>query len=185
MKLVMKSQGEKRVAREIFDCLEIFIVAIAVVIIVFTFVLRIGSVDGNSMNYTLFHGDRIIISHIFYSPKAGDVVVVNERSGDESVPLIKRVIATEGQTVDIKFKEGIVIVDGQVLDEPYISEPTHLEGDILFPQTVPEGCVFVLGDNRNASRDSRFESVGMVDVRDLLGKAVFRFMPINRLGVIN
>ena len=83
IELVIRSEGEKKVAREIFDCLEIFIIAIAVVILIFTFVLRIGSVDGNSMNYTLFHGDRIIISHIFYKPKVGDIVVINERKGND------------------------------------------------------------------------------------------------------
>ena len=148
------------------------------------FVGRIIGVDGSSMYPTLHHTDKIITSNLFYTPENGDIVVVQtDKFGPD--PIVKRIIATEGQTVDIDFLKGEVSVDGKVIDEPYIAEPTYLEGDVIFPQTVPEGCVFVLGDNRNASRDSRFESVGMVDIRELLGKASFRFMPINRLGVIN
>ena len=161
-------------------------------IILFTFVFRIVGVEGVSMQPTLDGGDnggmgdRVILTHMFYTPQPGDIVVVTKPGTNvENVPIIKRVIATEGQTVDIDFDSGAVTVDGKVLDEPYINEPTYTKGNVTFPVKVKEGCVFVLGDNRNHSLDSRFEQVGMVDNRYILGKAIFRILPINRMGVVS
>ena len=102
----------------------------------------------------------------------------------ETPAIIKRVIAVAGQTVDIDFSRGIVMVDGQVLEEPYISEPTYMKRDVQFPVTVPEGCVFVMGDNRNRSLDSRDSSIGMIDQQSILGKAVFRLFPFQKMGWI-
>ena len=127
---------------------------------------------------------------MFYTPKNGDIVVISrniDNSVDEesSAPIIKRIIATEGQTVDIDFEQGIVFVDGVALDEPYTRTPTNLKYDIEFPVLVDDGCVFVLGDNRNDSRDSRSSLIGnngMIDTRYILGKAVFRILPFDKIG---
>ena len=140
-------------------------------------------VSGSSMLPTYHDGDRMLISSLGYTPEYGDVVVFAEKSGDKE-NLIKRVIATEGQTVDINFETGEVSVDGVVLEEPYIYEQTEEEGNIEFPATVPEGHIFVLGDNRNNSRDSRFGSIGMVDERLILGRAYWQIFPLSKLGFI-
>lgn len=97
--------------------------------------------------------------------------------------MVKRVIATEGQTIEIDFDRGRVYVDGELLDEPYIAEPTHNQLDFQGPQTVPEGCVFVMGDNRNASSDSRRAQIGMVDERLIVGKVLLRVFPFDSIGV--
>ena len=130
---------------------------LAAIMLVFILLFRIVIVDGTSMNQTLLHGDYLLLmSNTFYrNPQYGDIVVISKDSFDDGDPIVKRVIATEGQTVDIDFYAGIVYVDGIALDEPYVNTPTNTEGGMLFPLTVEEGCVFVMGDNRNRSRDSR------------------------------
>ena len=133
------------------------------------------------MNPTLFDGERVVISRIHSAPKQGDIVVFTQRSyGDDS--LVKRVIATEGQTVEIDFSKGVVTVDGEVLDEPYIRELTHRELDMTGPVTVKEGCIFCMGDNRNESTDSRSSRIGQIDTRCVLGKVLFRIWPLTFLA---
>ena len=178
---------------EIFEWLEIIVAAIAVVIILFTFVFKVITISGDSMLNTLHHGEKILISNLFYEPKRGDIVVIS-RNTDNSTKLtsqetciIKRIIATEGQVVDIDFKTGVVSVDGIDLSEDYTYTKTNVKGDIEFPVIVPEGHVFVLGDNRNNSSDSRFSTLGyngMVDERNILGRAVIRILPFDRFGVL-
>lgn len=176
---------------EIFDWLEILVTAVILLVILFTFVFKIVTIDGRSMMNTLNNGEKIIISNIGYEPKHGDIVVIsrnmnNITSGnDQSAPIIKRIIATEGQTVNIDFNAGIVYVDGVALDEPYTRTPTNLQNDIRFPVVVPSGCVFVLGDNRNDSTDSRSSLIGndgMIDERYILGKALYRIFPFDGFG---
>ena len=167
-----------------FDWLQCIVAALVVCILIFVFVGRTVGVVGPSMQQTLIEGDRLIISRLFYTPKYGDIVVLRKDEFKEE-PIIKRVIATEGQTVDIDFDAGIVYVDGKALDEPYTNTPTNVREDFnAGPVTVPEGCVFVMGDNRNHSTDSRTEVIGCVDTRYILGKALFRLTPLNRLGSI-
>ena len=168
--------------REILEWLESIVFAMVVAIFLFTFVVRLAAVEGHSMEPTLYGKDRLIIRTINYTPEIGDIVVV-EIPGED--PLIKRVIATEGQEVDIDFEEGIVYRDGTALDEPYTLEPTYREEDVRFPVTVPEDCVFVMGDNRNHSTDSRDSMVGMVPEKYVIGEAVFRFMPFDSAGFLN
>lgn len=175
----------------IFDWLEVLVHAIIVVVICFSFLFRIATIDGPSMENTLHDGERVIISNLFYEPKAGDIVVISRNKensvytmNDSNTPIIKRIIATEGQTVDIDFEEGIVYVDGVALEEEYTKAPTTRKWNVEFPVTVDEGCVFVLGDNRNDSLDSRDLSIGMVDTRYILGHAVYRVFPFNRIGKI-
>lgn len=177
---------------EILDWLEIIITAVVSVVVIFTLLFRVATIDGPSMKETLHHGDKVIITNFAYTPKNGDIVVVSrnynntlEGVNDSQMPIIKRVIATAGQTVDIDFEEGIVYVDGKALDEPYTNTPTNRQFDVKFPLTVAPGCVFVLGDNRNDSLDSRDSSIGndgMVDTRYILGKAIYRIFPFDDFG---
>ncbi len=169
--------------KEVMEWMETLVWATVAVVLVFTFLGRTAVVSGSSMLPTYHDGDRMLISSLGYTPEYGDIVVFADKSGDKE-NLIKRVIATEGQTVDINFETGEVSVDGVVLEEPYIYEQTEEEGNIEFPATVPEGHIFVLGDNRNNSRDSRFGSIGMVDERLILGRAYWQIFPLSKLGFI-
>lgn len=179
----------------VFDWLEILVHAIIAVVICFSFLFRIATIDGPSMMNTLIHGERVVITNLFYEPKVGDIVVISRNkensiysATNENTPIIKRIIALEGQSVDIDFEKGIVYVDGVALDEPYTRTPTNLSYDIKFPVTVDEGCVFVLGDNRNESLDSRSSRIGeygMVDSRYILGRAIYRVFPFDKIGKID
>lgn len=183
-----KSDSEKLTKKEaLFECVGAAVTAIVAVVIIFLFFFRMVTIDGDSMLDTLHDGDRVIISNVAYTPKQGDIVVVS-RNADNSVekesaePIIKRVIAVAGQTVDIDFEEGIVYVDGVALKEDYTRTLTTVKytDTIDFPAYVPENCIFVMGDNRNYSLDSRSKHIGengMIDVRYVLGKAVFRVFP--------
>ena len=147
--------------------------------IVFLVVFRVIVVSGSSMYDTLINGDYLLlVSNLFYpQPQVQDIIVVSKESYDNGAPIIKRVIATEGQTVDIDFDAGIVYVDGQALEEPYTHTPTNVQEGMTFPLTVEENCVFAMGDNRNRSLDSRDPSIGQIDKREILGKAIFLFLP--------
>lgn len=149
------------------------------IMLLFLLVFRVIVVSGSSMYDTLMDGDYLLlVSSTFYrEPKQGDVIVASKESFDHGAPIIKRVIATEGQTVDIDFEQGIVYVDGVALKEDYTHTPTNMEEGMAFPLTVEENCVFAMGDNRNNSRDSRDPSIGQIDRREILGKAIFLFMP--------
>lgn len=166
---------------EIYEWILSIVTALVMCILLFIFILHPVDVDGDSMNYTLLDGDKMLVADIFYTPKQGDIVVFR-KDEYKSEALVKRVIATEGQTVEIDFDKGIVYVDGEALDEPYIADYTHLTLDYSGIQTVPEGCVFVMGDNRNKSTDSRKAEIGMVDTRLILGKVVFVMFPLDRIG---
>lgn len=154
------------------------------VMILLMLVFRIIIVDGPSMQNTLQNGDyMLLLSNTFYHDyKYGDVVVVSKQAYDNGKPIVKRVIATEGDIVDIDFDNGIVYVNGLPLDEPYISTQTKLKEGAEFPQIVADGCVFVLGDNRMNSRDSRYPRIGQIDTRELLGKVEFILFPGAGLG---
>ncbi len=151
------------------------------VVILFTFAFRVVGVIGPSMQETLHANDRLITFN-YITPKYGDIVAITQPNELET-PLVKRVIATEGQVVDIDFDSGSVSVDGTILTENYIKTPTTVHGDINYPVTVPKGHVFVLGDNRDVSLDSRYSQVGMVDNRYIFGKVIFRLFPFNKAGV--
>ena len=164
-----------------FDWIQCVVTALLVCILLFIFAGRTVGVIGPSMESTLFEGDRLIISNLFYTPKQGDIVILRKDSfKDEAI--VKRVIAVGGQTVDIDFDEGVVYVDGQALEEDYINEPTYRPLDFDGEITVPEGSVFVLGDNRNRSNDSRDERIGCVDARYIIGRAIWRIMPFSSFG---
>ena len=197
-------QEEKKKGTTFSDFMEIVesvIISVFAVLLIFTFVCRPVTVDGTSMVPTLQDKDKLIMRMMGYTPKCGDIVIVeNDRShryengtdgkiidgsGMEK-RLIKRVIAVGGQTVDIDFEAHTVTVDGEQLYESYIYEPTELDpGMFEYPVTVPEGYVFVMGDNRNNSTDSRSPLVGFVKEEDVIGKAVLRFYPFDKFEFLN
>ena len=152
---------------------------IAGVMLVFSLLFRVVVVSGPSMNNTLIDGDwLLLLGNVLYGePEAGDIIVASKQTYDNGTPIIKRVIATEGQTVDIDFRAGIVYVDGEALSEPYTLTPTNVDEGMTFPLVVDSGCIFVMGDNRNLSKDSRSLEIGLVDCREVLGKAIFLFFP--------
>ena len=150
-----------------------------IVMLVFLLIFRIIVVSGGSMRMTLLDGDYLLLLNntFYHTPKRGDIVVISKESFDNGKPIVKRVIATEGQTVDIDFENGIVYVDGTALEEDYINAPTTVNGGTSFPLTVARGCIFVLGDNRGISMDSRYPEVGQIDKREVLGKAILLMYP--------
>ena len=165
------------------DYVEVFVVALSLVIIIFSFFIRICKVQGPSMENTLYEDEKLIVTNIGYTPKRGDIIVFHQ-TGTLNEPVVKRVIATAGETVDIDFddygKVTITDVDGNtfVLDEidykNLDSTYAYIKSDYELPYTVPEGCVFVMGDNRNHSTDSRSLLIGPVDERRILGKVILR-----------
>ena len=152
---------------------------VSVVVVIFVLLMRIVVVNGSSMYSTLWHNDYLLVKSnvICGEYKPGDIIVASKESFNDGEPIIKRVIATEGQTVDIDFGAGIVYVDGVALEEDYTFTPTNVSEGVAFPLTVAEGCIFAMGDNRNRSRDSRYPDIGMIDEREVLGKAVFLLIP--------
>lgn len=182
-----KPQGVDKKVKNIFDYIEMFAIAVAVVVILISFVFRLTVVVGGSMEQTLQPGQILVITNLFYKPKTGDIIVIQPMTSDYTNPIIKRVIATEGQVVDINFDTWQVTVDGIVLDEPYVNRPSDtsipMDGSYLsFPYTVEEGKLFVMGDNRNHSTDSRDIRFGPLDERYLLGKVLFCLYPFDHFG---
>lgn len=167
-----------------YDWIQSLIAALCICVVMFLFVVRVIEVNGTSMNPTLNNGDKMIVSGLFYRPKCGDVVVFKKDEYNPDKALVKRVIATEGQEINIDFDTGEVYVDGVVIEEDYIAELTTTKLDFIGPKTVPEDCVFVMGDNRNMSTDSRLTEIGMVDRRMILGKVYMVIFPVSDLGPV-
>lgn len=170
----------ERLEDTIYGWAQALIAAVVGVVLLFTFVVRLIGVSGPSMQNTLYTGDRVLVLNaMFCDFQAGDVVVARNYNvkGDLGATLVKRIVAVGGQTVDIDFVEGIVYVDGEAIDEPYIKEPTFMPEGLQFPVTLGENEVFLMGDNRNRSSDSRDDRLGPVDESYLHGKAIFLLVP--------
>ena len=178
-KEMQKAQRMQAQQKNVLSYLHDLVFGLAAVLLVFMLLFRVVIVSGPSMQKTLVDGDGIILlSSAFYkNPQYGDIIVASKDSFKAGEPIIKRVIATEGQKVDIDFVAGIVYVDDQPLDEPYTNTPTNLPQGINFPLVVEPGCIFVMGDNRNDSKDSRSPEIGLIDKREVLGKALFLVFP--------
>ena len=163
---------------ELFSWAQSVIWALVTLVFISSFVFRISGVSGKSMYPTLKHGDRVVVRLAGYDqPKRGDIVVVMAPEFDDE-PLVKRVIALEGDTVDI-VDDGTVYINGEKIYEPYVNEAVFGGRDTEYPYTVPEGCVFVMGDNRNESADSRMRRVGPLKVDDIIGQVCFRVWPVS------
>ena len=175
---------ERKIRLSLYDWIQSLLFALILCVFLFIFAFKIIDNNGSSMVPTLRNGDKLFVSNLFYTPVAGDVVVFKTDSYDPDKALVKRVIATEGQEVSIDFDNGIIYIDGIPIEENYINETTTTKLDFIGPKTVPEGCLFVLGDNRNASTDSRKKEIGMVDTRMLLGKAYYVLFPLSDFGKI-
>lgn len=166
-----------------FEWSETIVQAFIIVLVLLTFLFRGFTVDGESMMDTLLDKDKVAVIRWDYTPTNGDVVVIKHGQYFDK-PLIKRVIATEGQSLKINFNTGSVIVDGKTLNETYIKERMWLRGDAVIPSIIPDGYCFVMGDNRNNSSDSRNKLIGLIPNEDIVGKAIFIFYPFNRIKLI-
>ncbi|MBQ3481801.1 MAG: signal peptidase I [Oscillospiraceae bacterium] len=175
---------EVQARREAYDWIQSLISALLICVLVFVFVLRIMDVHGTSMFPTLSNGDKVMVSDLFYEPARGDIVVFKKDGYDDNKALVKRVIAVAGDVVNIDFERGVVYVNGEPLEEDYIDVTTNTKIDFIGPQTVPDNCLFVMGDNRNASTDSRDKRIGMVDKRLVIGKVLLVVYPFDSFGSV-
>lgn len=184
---IKKENKKESFLSSLYDWIEVVSISVIIVIMIFTFVARLSTVDGDSMYPTLIDGERLIVSDLFYSPENGDIVVLQEKNAFFTSPLVKRIIAQEGQTIEFDYENWGVYVDGEKLTEPYINrELEKAMKNYGSPDsiTVPEGHIFVMGDNRNHSTDSRDSLVGFVEYDEIIGKVVFRIFPFSRIGAV-
>ncbi len=183
---VQTESTPSRAPKEVLEWLETVVSAVVIVVLMFTFLFRMVGISGDSMMQTLHNGERVILMSAGYTPDNGDIVVISRdyMVGDKE-PIIKRIIATEGQEVYLDHENNLVYVDGVALDEPYIFfENDPLNSNIIGqnPHTVPAGHVFVMGDHRDNSLDSRM--LGDIDQRYILGRAVLRVFPFDKMAVL-
>ena len=178
-----KEKQDKEAAFELYDWLQCIVIAIVVGILCFIFVARVITVEGDSMYPTLENGDMVLTQVCAYEqPQRGDIVIINAPHFDEE-PLVKRVIGIEGDIVEV-FDDGSVYVNGEQIDEAYVNESVFDGGSTEYPCYIGEGEVFVMGDNRNYSADSRMRSLGVLSTEDVIGKVFFRMWPIGSFGGI-
>lgn len=174
--------------KELYDFIEVFVFAVCSVLLVFTFLVRICVVSGPSMENTLYDGEILLVSNLFYEPDYGDIVIFHQTSESNSKYnelIVKRVIAKGGDVIDIDFSTWTVTVNGNIVEEGYITlKGFPLGSDYEYPLTVPEGHLFLMGDNRNNSADSRSDQIGFVDERRILGRVILRVTPMAKFGAV-
>ena len=181
----MTAETNRKKNRGAYEWVQVLVCSVVAMVLLFAFGARVIRVDGSSMRETLQHNDLLLVLNgwLCGDYAAGDVVVLSKPGFEGGAPIVKRVIATGGQTVDIDFATGTVCVDGVVLEEDYIREPTFREEGLAFPVTLAENEIFVLGDNRNNSKDSRHPDLGCVDGRYVIGRAVCLLVPGKTAGL--
>ncbi len=195
-----KNKTIHSILAEFFDMMELLVIVMFCIILLFTYVVQIATVQGDSMIPTLKNDDKLLVSVLNTKPECGDLVIVNAQDanlfqGDGALyttdglgkVIVKRVIAVSGQTLNIDFDEGVVYVDGQPIEETYINNSTTTPsagGAFDYPITIPDGYLFVMGDNRNISKDSRYSDVGLVRVSDVIGEVVLRLYPLETFGAV-
>ena len=172
---------EKSSVKNFYEIFESIMFAFLAIIVLVVFVFRAVTVDGDSMEPNLHHTDKLITTNLFYKAEKGDIIVV-DKNNVLGKPIVKRVIATAGDTVKYEYATGYVYVNGEKLDEPYILPTSRICGDATYPLTVKEDHIFVMGDNRGNSSDSRFSMVGQIPFGNVYGKAIFRLWPFNVIG---
>ena len=186
IKDIARKDKSERTLREkliisFYENFSMFAVGMVAVMLIFTFGFRVSGVEGTSMLPTLEDGDRVVVTAFDGKPQRGQVII-SVQPNDFGKPVVKRIIATENQTVDINFATGDVYVDGVLLSEPYINNPTINNEGVQFPVTVPEGHVFVMGDNRQGSTDSRSDKIGFIDENYILGVVKYRMFAGDEYG---
>ncbi|HHU84707.1 MAG TPA: signal peptidase I [Clostridiales bacterium] len=182
MKTTEENYKAKAITTMIVEAVSSVAIAFVLFALMLAFLFRPVQVEGHSMNPTLVDGDWLVVSTGFYAPEYEDIVIVSREITDEE-PLVKRVIGLPGDVIDIDFVSGVVTRNGEILQEDYIAELTKSQYDVEFPVTVPEYSVFVMGDNRNHSSDSRVGRIGMIEFERILGKAQLRLLPTGNYAI--
>ncbi|MBP3329232.1 MAG: signal peptidase I [Clostridia bacterium] len=177
-----KKESEK--SKSVFDWFSSIMASFVIIFLLFAFAFRVVQVSGTSMTDTLQHRDWLLVSNNEKNVQFGDIVVATPPTY-KGGPVIKRVIGVAGDEIYIDFDKGDVYVNGKILDEPYTKTPTTLSYDVEFPVRVPENCVFVMGDNRNGSLDSRSTQIGIIDEKYILGRVLVRVFPFEKIDYIN
>jgi|LSQX01.2.fsa_nt_gb signal peptidase I len=170
--------------KEIFEWVQAIVLALVIALLIRTFLFTLIRVEGSSMVPTLSTNDRLIVWKLMYKPRQGDIIILKPPLHPET-PYVKRIIGMPGQTININTSTQEVIIDGEPIDEDYINEPTRFSGNMTFPVKVPDDHVFVMGDNRNNSKDSRYTDVGMIPYDKIIGKATVRIWPLNKIGLVD
>ncbi len=176
-------QKQRETNAAFLDWFDALIFALTIVLVLLLFVARTVNIKGESMLPTLESGDQILARSFLYKPKRGDIVVIDEYT-QFGVPLVKRIIGVGGDTIDLDAHSGDIYVNSQKIDEPYLAPGITRESNVSFPLTVPEGKLFLMGDNRESSQDSRDQDIGFIDERDVLGQGFFRLLPFQNAGLI-
>lgn len=187
-KLEKEQKPRGRFFSETFNWIETLMGVLVVFVVVFTFFVRLIGVQGSSMVPTLDDHNIMLVSNLGYTAEKGDIIILRKDGFYNDQPIVKRVIATGGDVIDINSETGDVSVNGEVLEEPYIAEkidPLKSVGNMTYPIMIPEGSIFVMGDNRNHSTDSRWTDLGVVDERYIIGHVITVVYPFNRIGTVS